>query len=136
VIASGRKPTTTAIQKGNAKNWERKMDQVTHNHDLLLVGSIPLETAEEVLESCGRHLATISIIFQTVKWAIASYGCPCSLTVFSTVILILKRYVPQFGLAAPCGLGRHKPEEIPHLLHEHVEALDFLKNEFDSQRPL
>jgi hypothetical protein len=51
-------------------------------------------------------------------------------------IVILKRYVPQFGLAAPCGLGRHKPEEIPHLLHEHVEALDFLKNEFDSQRPL
>jgi hypothetical protein len=32
------------------------MDQATHSHDLLLVGSVPLETAEEVLESCGRTL--------------------------------------------------------------------------------
>lgn len=55
---------------------------------------------------------------------------------FKRRLEILRRYVPQFGLAAPCGLGRHKPEEIPHLLHEHVEALDFLKNESNSQRPL
>jgi hypothetical protein len=29
------------------------MAQAVHNHDLLLFGSLPLETAEEVLESCG-----------------------------------------------------------------------------------
>jgi len=36
---------------------------------------------------------------------------------------MLKKYVPKFGLAAPCGLGRHRPDEVRGLLKEHVEAL-------------
>lgn len=32
------------------------MVHTTQDHDLLLVRSVPLETAEEVLESCGRTL--------------------------------------------------------------------------------
>ncbi len=39
---------------------------------------------------------------------------------------LLRKYVPSFGLAAPCGFGRHQPEEVPMLLQEHVKAAALL----------
>jgi hypothetical protein len=47
---------------------------------------------------------------------------------FKRRLEILRKYVPEFGLAAPCGLGRHKPDEVPALLNEHIEALHSLTN--------
>ena len=46
---------------------------------------------------------------------------------FERRLNLLKRYVPRFGLAAPCGLGRHRPDEVKGLLGEHVEALHSLE---------
>jgi len=41
-------------------------------------------------------------------------------------IAVALKYVPEFGLAAPCGFGRHQPSEVRGLLKEHVEALEIL----------
>ncbi|SRR5579875_1341313 len=39
---------------------------------------------------------------------------------------ITRQYLPQFGLAAPCGFGRHQPNEVPTLLQEHRKAVEIL----------
>ncbi len=36
----------------------------------------------------------------------------------------LKRYVADFGVAAPCGFGRCAPEDVPDLLQDHLRALE------------
>jgi hypothetical protein len=33
-----------------------------------------------------------------------------------------RKFLPNFGVAAYCGLGRHKPDELMTVLAEHVEA--------------
>jgi hypothetical protein len=35
-----------------------------------------------------------------------------------------RRFVPEFGVATECGLGRRPPETIPALLHIHAEVAD------------
>lgn len=37
-----------------------------------------------------------------------------------------QHYLPRFGLAAPCGFGRHQPSEVPSLLQEHRKAVEIL----------
>jgi hypothetical protein len=46
---------------------------------------------------------------------------------FRNRLLALKKYVPEFGLAAPCGFGRLKPEEVPGLLQDHLKAIEVLR---------
>jgi len=36
------------------------------------------------------------------------------------------KFVPRFGLAAPCGFGRHQPHEVPGLLQDHHKAAEIL----------
>ncbi|MGH7906306.1 MAG: hypothetical protein ACREP6_06730, partial [Candidatus Binataceae bacterium] len=38
----------------------------------------------------------------------------------------IQKYCSDFGLAAPCGLGRHQPEEVPGVLRDHRKAVEIL----------
>lgn len=38
-----------------------------------------------------------------------------------------RKYVPEFGVAAYCGFGRRRPEELPEVLGEHLTALDVMR---------
>jgi len=46
---------------------------------------------------------------------------------FRERLAVVRKFVPDFGLAAYCGFGRTPPEQLPGLLKDHVEALDILK---------
>jgi hypothetical protein len=46
---------------------------------------------------------------------------------FRARLAMAKKYVPEFGLAAPCGFGRHTPGELPKLLGEHRRAVEILR---------
>ena len=48
------------------------------------------------------------------------------LTRFKRRLEIAKDYLPKFGLAAPCGLGRHQPAEVRGLLDDHRRAIEIL----------
>lgn len=45
---------------------------------------------------------------------------------FARRLAVAQKFVPEFGLAAPCGFGRHKPQEVRGLLKEHLVALEIL----------
>jgi hypothetical protein len=45
---------------------------------------------------------------------------------FKWRLRLLKRYVPEFGLAAPCGFGRHQPHELPGIIEDHLRATETL----------
>ena len=38
----------------------------------------------------------------------------------------IRRYIPRFGIGAPCGYGRFNPERLPGIAREHLEALELL----------
>jgi hypothetical protein len=38
-------------------------------------------------------------------------------------LAIVRKFIGDFGLAAYCGFGRHKPEEMPAVLADHLTAL-------------
>ena len=42
-------------------------------------------------------------------------------------MLTARRYLTDFGLAAPCGFGRCGADELPGLLRDHQEALELLR---------
>jgi methionine synthase II (cobalamin-independent) len=42
-------------------------------------------------------------------------------------IEVARRYIPEFGLGAPCGFGRRKREEIPRALEAHRVAAETLR---------
>ncbi|HLH77032.1 MAG TPA: hypothetical protein VKV28_09535 [Candidatus Binataceae bacterium] len=42
-----------------------------------------------------------------------------------------RRYISDFGLAAPCGFGRSSAAELPGLLRDHQEALELLRETRD-----
>jgi hypothetical protein len=41
---------------------------------------------------------------------------------FDQRLAIARRYLPEFGLAAPCGFGRTPPEDIPGLIDNHLRV--------------
>jgi hypothetical protein len=41
-------------------------------------------------------------------------------------LALLRRYIPSFGIGAPCGYGRLNPERLPGLLADHMKALELL----------
>jgi hypothetical protein len=45
---------------------------------------------------------------------------------FRKRIELAHKFVPRFGLAAPCGFGRHQPNEVPGLLKDHRKAVEIL----------
>lgn len=45
---------------------------------------------------------------------------------FKRRLALMKKYVPDFGLAAPCGWGRHRPHEVPAIVGEHLLASQLL----------
>jgi hypothetical protein len=42
---------------------------------------------------------------------------------FAQRIATARKYLPEFGVAAYCGLGRHEATEMPRVLDEHLQAL-------------
>jgi hypothetical protein len=42
---------------------------------------------------------------------------------FAERVAMARKYLPAFGLAAYCGLGRSPPEEMPRVLEEHLQAV-------------
>jgi len=46
---------------------------------------------------------------------------------FRARLAVARKYLPDFGLAAPCGFGRHTAAELPALLREHRRALEMLR---------
>jgi hypothetical protein len=50
-------------------------------------------------------------------------GAIHNMDTFAQRIAITKKYLPDFGLATYCGLGRHTAEEMPRVLEEHRQAL-------------
>ena len=42
---------------------------------------------------------------------------------FAERVAMARKYLPEFGLAAYCGLGRSPPEEMPRVLDEHLKAV-------------
>jgi hypothetical protein len=47
-----------------------------------------------------------------------------SMPSFETRLGIVRKFIGDFGLAAYCGFGRHKPEEMPDVLADHLAALE------------
>jgi len=43
---------------------------------------------------------------------------------FSERVATARKYLPDFGLAAYCGLGRTPPAQVPDVLEEHRKALE------------
>jgi hypothetical protein len=45
---------------------------------------------------------------------------------FKQRLRLLKKYIPEFGIASPCGFGRHRADQVPGLLEDHLRAADLL----------
>jgi hypothetical protein len=43
---------------------------------------------------------------------------------FKQRVAVARKYLPEFGLAAYCGLGRTPPSEVQRILQEHVRAME------------
>ena len=43
---------------------------------------------------------------------------------FAARIATARKYLPEFGVAAYCGLGRHDPEELSGVLDDHLKAAE------------
>jgi len=46
---------------------------------------------------------------------------------FCQRLALARKYLPDFGLGAPCGFGRENPETLPRLLQDHLDALELAK---------
>jgi hypothetical protein len=46
---------------------------------------------------------------------------------FRERIAMARKYLPEFGLAAYCGLGRVAPEQMPMVLKEHQQAIELAR---------
>lgn len=46
-----------------------------------------------------------------------------SMPSFERRLAAARKFVPDFGLAAYCGFGRHPPEQMPQVLQDHLAAL-------------
>jgi hypothetical protein len=58
-----------------------------------------------------------------VKGARVYLGLIHSMDTFKERVAIARKFLPDFGIAAYCGFGRHPPEELPQVLQDHVQAL-------------
>jgi hypothetical protein len=50
-------------------------------------------------------------------------GAIHNMATFAQRVATARKYLPEFGLAAYCGLGRHERSDMPHVLDEHLNAL-------------
>ena len=46
---------------------------------------------------------------------------------FKRRVQAAKKYLPEFGLAAPCGYGRENPAGLPAHLKAHLDAVEVLR---------
>jgi hypothetical protein len=46
-----------------------------------------------------------------------------NMSTFPQRLRVARKFVPDFGLAAYCGLGREPPERVPQILEDHLAAL-------------
>lgn len=58
-----------------------------------------------------------------VKGARIYLGMIHSMPSFERRLVVVRKFVRQFGLAAYCGFGRHAPEDMPQVLQDHFTAL-------------
>jgi hypothetical protein len=54
-------------------------------------------------------------------------GAIHNMDTFAQRIAITKKYLPDFGLGAYCGLGRHTRAQLPGVMQEHLAALELIK---------
>jgi hypothetical protein len=57
------------------------------------------------------------------KGAHVYLGAIHNMATFAQRIAVARKYLPEFGLAAYCGLGRHERSDMPRVLDEHLSAL-------------
>jgi hypothetical protein len=50
-------------------------------------------------------------------------GAIHNMATFAQRIATARKYLPEFGLAAYCGLGRHERSDMPRVLDDHLNAL-------------
>jgi hypothetical protein len=115
---------------------------------VLLVGSVPGETAAAVLRTCGEGVGKYVTCLPDGEtgyrrvWiqflaATIYHGYPALETIqkpkpIDGVEGALRRlrtarhYIPHFGIATECGRGRRPPETIPELLRIHREVVTAL----------
>jgi hypothetical protein len=115
------------------------MERMVSGNKLLLVGSIPLDTPEQVFQSfgapLGRHLSAmpdgevgprrhwISRVHYQVLAARVYLGAIHNMTRFKERIATARKYLPEFGLGAYCGFGREPVSALPRILGDHLDAL-------------
>jgi hypothetical protein len=49
-----------------------------------------------------------------------------SMSSFRERLAVARKFLPDFGLGAYCGLGRTPPEQLPQLLADHLQAVELL----------
>jgi hypothetical protein len=105
--------------------------------------AMAVKFANELITQSGRrvdfvHLPTLDTIDEAyyaplsdlkvgnAKVYLGSIHNMEDLTRFKRRLEIAKDYLPKFGLAAPCGLGRHQSGEVRGPLDDHRRAIEIL----------
>jgi len=95
-----------------------------------------VELANSAVEATGRrvdwvHIPTLDrtddafyapLSKLDARGARVFLGMIHSMPSFETRLGIVRKFIGDFGLAAYCGFGRHKPEEMPVVLADHLTA--------------
>jgi hypothetical protein len=105
------------------------------SEQLLLVGSIPYDTPQEVFEKFGGPLwihipmldttdeAFFAPLVQLEPGGARVYlGAIHNMERFGERVALARKYLPEFGLAAYCGFGRNPVSELPGILDDHLKA--------------
>ena len=96
-----------------------------------------VELANSAVEATGRRVDWVHIptldrtddVFYAplarldAKGARVYLGMIHSMPSFPARLAIVRKFIKDFGLAAYCGFGRHKPEEMSDILADHLTAL-------------
>jgi len=96
-----------------------------------------IELANGAVEAAGRrvdwvHIPTLDRTDEAfyaplakldAKGARVFLGMIHSMPNFEERLAVARKFLGDFGFAAYCGFGRHKPEEMPEVLADHLNAL-------------
>jgi hypothetical protein len=82
------------------------------------VNWIHIPTLDSVDDTFYAPLANLD-----VKGARVYIGIIHSMKSFDQRLSLVRRFLPEFGLAAYCGFGRTPPDELDQVLADHLTAL-------------
>lgn len=98
--------------------------------NVLLVGSVPFDSVEEVLETCARTLGAHA--FALPDGEIGDARVFLGLELADGVDEMIRRaetarkFLPDFGVAHYCGYGRETPDRVRELLTDIAAGADRL----------